>query len=400
MTVFWWLSRSTPGLDIVLSLTILFLPLHVFLLVLILFVRWAYAVSADIVRLYSPKPLGMEHVRWDCKCGKRIYDKYTELDIGGISRLQTVLDDLLFERFMSELDRSFLGRLYQKILQLQLSEQDYGRQAGAKGSQSPAGFWDLRANAATLKLLCQRRNNSGLPRHRGDIHSGDAEGDVQGTKPRGNVEPQYLLLCVPVQGHANQLLQIDTTIPPTSDDAFFRLLRETYTTHRGRLRRLLSLQSLAEIRFAHFELFRHNLADVREYDRIPPETHRDQYIYRPMPAEFEPPIGKNQMKHLYDHPDHAGELAVCFARVPRKLHERLFYKSVADRNEGWGVCFFEGVSWSRVCLFGLVGVTACTVFGVTWTVLKDDVQGGFGVASYMLAVLVLALGALQGAFEI
>lgn len=150
----------------------------------------------------------------------------------------------------------------------------------------------------------------------------------------------------------------------------------------------------------HFELFRHNLADVREYDRIPPETPRDQYIYRPMPAEFEPPIGKNQMKHLYDYPDHAGELPICFARVPRKLHERLSYKSVADRNEGWGVCFIEGVSWSRVCLFGLVGVMACTIFGIAWTVLKDDVQGGFGVASYMLAVLVLALGALQGAFEI
>lgn len=192
---------------------------------------------------------------------------------------------------------------------------------------------------------------------------------------------------------------METTIPPSSDVAFFQLLRETYRAYRGRFRSFLSLQGLAEIRFVHFELFRHGLSDVRKYDCIPPWTDGNRYVYQPMPAEFEPPIGKNLMKHLYDHPDHAYELPICFARVPRKLHEMLFYKPQADRNEGWGVCFIEGVSWSRVCLFGFIGVVASTVFGVAWTMLRDDIQGGFGVASYMLAVLVLGLGAFQGAFE-
>ena len=68
-------------------------------------------------------------------------------------------------------------------------------------------------------------------------------------------------------------------------------------------------------------------------------------------------------------------------------------------SEGWGICFIEGVSWPRVCALGLAGVLASTLFGVVWTVVQDDIQGGFGVASYMLGVLVLGLGALQGAFE-
>jgi hypothetical protein len=118
-----------------------------------------------------------------------------------------------------------------------------------------------------------------------------------------------------------------------------------------------------------------------------------------MPATFEPPIGKNQMRHLYDHPDHADDLPICFSRVPRKLRERLTVTPATGTNDGWGICFIESLSWPRVCMLGLLGILASTIFGMAWTVAKDDIQGGFGVASYMLGVIVLGLGALQGAFE-
>lgn len=150
----------------------------------------------------------------------------------------------------------------------------------------------------------------------------------------------------------------------------------------------------------NFELFHSHLVDVQAYDCIPPESEKGRYVYNPMPADFVPPVGKNLMKHLFEHPDHADDLPVCFARVPRKLHERLALRAQVGRNEGWGICFVEGVSWSRFCAFGLVGVVVSTVFGVVWTVVKGDVQGGFGVASYLLAVLVLGLGALQGALGV
>lgn len=424
----WWLFRSGRASDRAVYLTafLLFCPIH---LLVLMFVRKTIIIWADIVRKSSLSSSGKEHARWDCVCGERIYDEYTQLRGDGICRLQTASDDLLFKDLLLELDDSILGSFYQKILRYAIPERDHVSQAGPKNgkrrtdgwkslsrgpaapkqehptqaapkaSQRRTGFWDLRRNAMNFMLQCRQHGSRSLPFHYNATHRVGARGDTQVTRPHADAERQYLLLCIPMQGSTNQLLQIETTRPPTSDRAFFQLLRQTYKAHRGQFRLCFSLRRLIEIRFVQFELFRHDLADVRKYDCIPPETQRDTYVYRPMPAEFEPPIGKNQMKHLYDHPDHADNIPVCFARVPRKLHERLFYKSLADRNEGWGVCFIEGVSWSRGCLFGLVGVMASTMFGVAWTVLKDDIQGGFGVASYMLAVLVLGLGALQGAFE-
>jgi len=235
-----------------------------------------------------------------------------------------------------------------------------------------------------------------LPQH--DAKNGVAKSTKASAPPKPN-HLEFLLLCIPFKSHANKLTNIDLTTPPSSDIAFFRLLRQTYAKNRGRFRNLFSIRSLSEIRFVQFEVFRNDLADVRKFDCIPPEAQKDNYLYRPMPAEFEPPIGKNQMRHLYDHPDHADDLPVCYSRVPRKLRERLAAAPGIGMSEGWGICFIEGVSWPRVCALGLAGVLASTLFGVVWTVVQDDIQGGFGVASYMLGVLVLGLGALQGAFE-
>nr|OQO31028.1 hypothetical protein B0A51_03734 [Rachicladosporium sp. CCFEE 5018] len=209
---------------------------------------------------------------------------------------------------------------------------------------------------------------------------------------------QFLLLCVPFKRHATKLSHVPTPAP-VSDTDFFGLLRKQYTTLRGRFRRIFSLRTLAELRFVHFEVFRNDLADVRKYDVIPPGTQKDKYIYNPMPAEFVPPIGKNQLRHLYDHPEDADDQPVCFTRVPRKLHERLVAAPIVGSSEGWGICFIEGISWPKVCGLGLVGVVLSTAFGVLWTVLKGDIQGGFGVASFMLGVLALSVGALQGALE-
>jgi hypothetical protein len=270
---------------------------------------------------------------------------------------------------------------------------------GAGGSQSPRGSVNSQANiwtslAETFKGL--QKSEPALPHH--DAKIGTAKSTKVAVPPKPD-HLEYLLLCIPFKSHANKLMNIDTTTPPSSDIAFFRLLRQTYAKNRGAFRNLFSIRALSEIRFVQFEVFRNDLADVRKFDCIPPEAQKDNYLYRPMPAEFEPPIGKNQMRHLYDHPDHADDLPVCYSRVPRKLRERLAAAPGLGRSEGWGICFIEGVSWPRVCALGLAGVLASTIFGVVWTVVQKDIQGGFGVASYMLGVLVLGLGALQGAFE-
>lgn len=368
------------------------------------------STALSILRLWSSKNAGTRRFRWVCNCGTSIYDAYAECDPGEAGRLQSGPDSLrsladasLLNWARADLDRSFYGRFYQCAFEIPPEVRqhlaNYTRQT-VGGSNTPLvninGFWE------GVKFLFRgsNRNNESLPHHNPRPTPSDTNDNTSGTPPQPKKDPQYLLLCAPNSQHTTELIQIDTSTPPPSDKAFFKLLRDAYNIRPGRLSRVISLRSVSEIRFVNFELFHSSLVDVQAYDCIPPESERGHYVYRPMPAYFVPPVGKNLMKHLFEHPDHAGDLPVCFARVPRKLRERLSIKAQAGRNEGWGICFVEGVSWSRLCAFGLVGVVVSSVFGVVWTVVKGDVQGGFGVASYLLAVLVLGLGALQGALGV
>jgi hypothetical protein len=370
----------------------------------------ALGAVAEAARQYTrtPVPLGMKRIRWQCRCGKSIDDDYVERKAHALQGL-------------AETAQAFVGaqntRPSQATESTQRSEDSLtnapskisivggvdssSRQHGqdSDGSRSSSGSVNSQGSSWTSLggvFGGFKRSGPTLPQH------GAKNGIVKSTKIVVPPKPdhlEFLLLCVPFQRHANKLLNIDTTMPPASDKAFYSLLRQTYATNRGRFRNFFSIRALSEIRFVQFEVFRNDLADVRKFDCIPPEAQKDNYLYRPMPAEFEPPIGKNQMRHLYDHPDHADDLPVCYSRVPRKLRERLFAAPGIGRSDGWGICFIEGVSWPRVCALGLAGVLASTIFGVVWTLVQEDIQGGFGVASYMLGVLVLGLGALQGAFE-
>ena len=350
-------------------------------------------------------PSGKKRLRWQCRCGKSIYDDYVELK-PNLSHSPADAVQSLAETQPTRADKAygnegaFTDTTSKDLIE---SEADSSpRQHGNGSDQSNPSRGTINSLGSIWTSMGSMFNTSlkpgpTLPQH--DTQNGL----TKSTKPNPPPKPdhlEYLLLCTPFKTHANKLINIDTTTRPPSDKAFYRLLRQTYTTTRGRFRNLFSIRALSEIRFVQFEVFRNDLADVRKYDCIPPETQKDQYLYRPMPAEYEPPIGKNQMRHLYDHPEHADDLPVGFSRVPRKLRERLALSPGLGRCEGWGICFVEGVSWPRVCLLGLAGVVASTLFGVVWTVVRGDVQGGFGVASYMLGVLVLGLGALQGAFEV
>jgi hypothetical protein len=351
----------------------------------------------------APVPPGMKRISWQCRCGKLVHDDYFE------RKPHTPASSA--EAFVgTHLWRQLAASAMERIDPLtDLPTKDHNKRGvdssprqvvqggdtprSSRGAvNSPGSIWA--SLGETFKGL--QKSEPTLPQH--DAKNGIAKGTKAAVPPKPD-HLEYLLLCIPFKSHANKLMNIDTTTPPSSDIAFFRLLRQTYVKNRGAFRNLFSIRALSEIRFVQFEVFRNDLADVRKFDCIPPEAQKDNYLYRPMPAEFEPPIGKNQMRHLYDHPDHADDLPVCYSRVPRKLRKRLAAAPGLGRSEGWGICFIEGVSWPRVCALGLAGVLASTIFGVVWTVVQKDIQGGFGVASYMLGVLVLGLGALQGAFE-
>ena len=53
--------------------------------------------------------------------------------------------------------------------------------------------------------------------------------------------------------------------------------------------------------------------------------------------------------------------------------------------EGWGICYKEGWDRDMIVLLSFVLLSASLLFGVLWTTLRDDIQGAFGVASWMVA---------------
>jgi hypothetical protein len=343
----------------------------------------------------------MKRIYWRCRCGILIYDDFFErrpasidspADGGHHLSGPFPLDEQNVHRNQDSgkgLGPAFTGEPYET------GTISSPQQSGKSSSQRPA----QRSVGYKLGNINTSGNKSTTPSGSGSLPTSSL-GTSVGT-PRIPSHFEFLLLCIPFKSHANKLLNIDTTTPPSSDVAFFRLLRQSYTKNRGQFRNFFSIRALSKIRFVHFDAFRNDLVDVRKLDCIPPETQKDNYRFEPLPDKYEPPpIGKNRMRHLYDYPDHADEVLLdCFSRVPRKLRERLSVAPGIGSREGWGICFIEGVSWPRVCALGLVGVLASTIFGIAWTVVQKDIQGGFGVASYMLGVLVLGLGALQGAFE-
>ena len=54
-------------------------------------------------------------------------------------------------------------------------------------------------------------------------------------------------------------------------------------------------------------------------------------------------------------------------------------------SEGWGIYFEEGLDFDLVIgATFTVFIMASLLFGILWTVLEMDIQGAFGVSSYMV----------------
>ena len=198
-------------------------------------------------------------------------------------------------------------------------------------------------------------------------------------------------------GTPTTLLQLDLTQPllMVSDRQLLGLLRARYHQTRTNWRRkLLSFQTLTSIEFVQFELHRKSLVDIRKRDDIPPEHKKDEYAYHPLPAEVIPPIGRNHLMHIYHHPEYADQETVCLTRFPKRIRERLMlderYVPV-----GWGIEFVEGVHSNKVWCFGFAIVVLSLITGVVWSSVNKDVQGGFGIAAYMMAFLTFMVGMVQ-----
>lgn len=144
-----------------------------------------------------------------------------------------------------------------------------------------------------------------------------------------------------------------------------------------------------------FTLYHRQLVDIHAKNDIPPQSHKDEYEYLPMPAQTIPPVGSNLLLHFLLHPDHASPNRVILPSIPKRKRNKLEPDPIKGSGVGWGIEVVNGTNQFKIFIYGLFACLTSMVFGIVWSVVKDDIQGGFGVAAFMIASFGFAIASLK-----
>ena len=208
-----------------------------------------------------------------------------------------------------------------------------------------------------------------------------------------------IFLCIPYRRTANKMYP-GVVEDVSTDNVLFSSLRSIYKTTREVHISFLSLKTIKSIRFVRFEVYSQGLVDVRTTPDMPDESRRDEYSFHPMPAEFIPPIGENHMMHLYTYPEEADHTGICLGKIPKKIGGLGWLPTQSQGSKvGWGLHFVEGLDVMKLWVWGFIGFMMSIMFGIAWSMIKDDMQSGFAVAACMLTGLLFTTGMVQAAYE-
>lgn len=173
----------------------------------------------------------------------------------------------------------------------------------------------------------------------------------------------------------------------SQDSAKYSIRAGTISHPRFRLRVLL-------MDGIKFELHIKDFVDIRKVPDMPPETRKSEYLYQP--CDLVPPAGEHLMAHLFHHPEHANERSITCLRAPKKRKVKLTVCPQQGTSGGWGIHLVEAWVVSRLWLLALLlFVLGSLVFGICWAVFQHDLQGAFGVAAYMVALIGLVVRTVQ-----
>jgi hypothetical protein len=120
-----------------------------------------------------------------------------------------------------------------------------------------------------------------------------------------------------------------------------------------------------------------------------------EYECCPVPPKLSPPVGPQLMMSLFNDPDSIQSgAALIMQQLPKRLNGKL-YSPCFEQEEAWGIYYEEGWNWAKIWLFLAIGFfLPSLVFGVLWGILKRDVQGAFGIASWWMTGATIILGVI------
>lgn len=118
-----------------------------------------------------------------------------------------------------------------------------------------------------------------------------------------------------------------------------------------------------------------------------------EYECHPIPTDWSPPIGPRLLMDFFTDPDGIpSDRTLVLQQFPKKIGGVL-QTSSRRRETAWGIYYKEGWDWIKIwCVLGFGFFPPSLLFGILWGVLKKDVQGAFGVASWWMTGATILVG--------
>lgn len=314
-----------------------------------------------------PIPEGHVRVRWVCNCGEHLYDDFIELRPGAAATLEAILNR-------------------------EKTHPNYMPRSGSRGSQSSYNHTPGSSHPSNSATSGSSRSAGSGPPSAWPHNKGTP---VQSQTPSYRSVPvfpmqqqQYLLTCVNESRNTPKLTQIALHQKQVQTDTdLANALRDHYALVNRQWYRFLRLRGLTSIEFVQFYMHRNRFADIRKCPDVPPITVNHDYDFTP--NDLLPPVGGRYLLHLFKHPQEYDDEVVAYLSIPKKS-DRLHH------GIGWGITLTEGYLPERIWLFVLFTfVLFGCIFAVVWTVKEHDIQGAFGVASFLTTLAGMALGFAQ-----
>ncbi|KAK3726152.1 hypothetical protein LTR37_000300 [Vermiconidia calcicola] len=309
---------------------------------------------------------GMVRVEWTCTCGEDLYDDFLELRPGAASLLE--------------------ARLNRHVIEPYSAPRSSSRSSARTFASTPNGSTPATSSATSLPSASSRysassRNSfNGFPKlDRDTLSPGDIH-PFQG--------PRYLLTCTTEAINTPKLSQLPLFNGNIlSDKDLAVALRDHYQTVNRSWSRKLRLRGLTSIEFVQFYEHRNRFADIRKCPDLPSSGSTCDYEFDR--SDLLPPVGPNYLVHLFQHPDEYDGETIAYHSIPKKL-------SRLQGGIGWGIQLTEGFLPARIWIFMIIAflLFGC-IFAVAWTAREHDLQGAFGVASFVTMLASMAFGLLQ-----
>ncbi|CAN9271548.1 unnamed protein product [Alternaria sp. RS040] len=331
-------------------------------------------------------------LRWPCCCGDSIYSDVIEVSEGGITEL---------------VDRM------QRSSGVKVHAAPYNRQSSNQQYIVPRPDRWLR-NALTKVGMTfggpSKSPPSCLPQHNSPYATTSCSTSTSSSPTKKIL---HLSMCMH-RTRQRKIVKQDRIDDITTDRTLLCFLQRQYATHRGRFLNIARLKTVQRIVFVKFRLPMGGSVDVQHHLYCiadpanwrycectpPPNKVGVEYEYSPSPPKTHPPIPPEYLASLFTCATDVHEEDDWILNQLPKRTCGVLQGQKGQPAEGWGIYFLEG--WDREIISLLIlfiFFLASLLFGVLWWKFQFDLQGGFGVSAYMMAVCTIVISVVVTRLE-